>query len=894
MKKLFIIDGHNVLFRSYYAIRGMTNPQGESTNALFGFIRTIYKLIHDFSPSHLVTVFDGPEGKKSREQIYADYKAHRKGMPEDLYPQLGRAEEFCAVAGIPYLTIPGVEGDDTMGSVAIWAAKKGGEVYLCSSDKDLCQLVADNIFLLQLHKNNLIVDRKKVKELYGIHPEQMVDYLAMVGDASDNIPGLEGFGPKTVSTLLQKFGTLDKVLANPDKVSGAKKQEVLKAGKEIAHLSRELATINTHVDFPKNDDFFALKHPDMDKVRAFYQEMHFTSLLKELDASATEGEKPAAKPTEKEAKSVYTLVDDEASLIKLHELLKEHPHICLDTETTDIRPMHAKLVGIGFGVKPKQAWYVPTNGQLGKKRVLEMLEKLFSDTSLSFYGHNIKYDLHVLANEGLPLPKVCFDTMVASYVLKPEQQRHNLDILTLENFSVQKTSIDTLIGKGKHQLSMDLVPIKNVSDYCCEDIDFTCRLKDLFEKDLKTRDLNGVFFDIEIPLIPVLFKMERAGIHLDISQMKHLSVEFAEKIQELETEIYELAKETFNLNSPKQLSDILFKKLGIHPPKKTQTGFSTAAGVLESILDKHPIIPKIIEYRGFEKLRSTYVDALPGQVFKPTDRIHCTFNQSVAATGRLSCQDPNLQNIPARTKEGRKIRKAFKPQHKETSFLSLDYSQIELRLLAHLCDDPTLIKAFRAGEDIHATTAAAVFNIALEDVTKEMRHKAKAVNFGILYGQKAFGLAQGLSIEYREAAAFIETYFARFSRVKEYIEFCKESVRKTGRAVTMLGRERPIPEITSKNPQIRAAAERLAINTPLQGTAADIIKLAMIKVDALLTKHHEWGTLILQIHDELVFESPDAHIHSLSNQVKTIMEGVIELKVPLTVDISIGKNWEEC
>ena len=893
MKKLYIIDGHNVMFRSYYAIRGMTNPKGESTNALYGFIRTVYKLINDFSASHLVTVFDGPKNIESRVAIYEEYKSHRKEMPEDLGPQIGWAQEFCEMAGIPWLMVEGVEADDTMGTLAVWAASKGAQAYFCSSDKDLCQLIGDGIYMIQLHKDNLLVDEKKVREKYGVTPKQMIDYLAIVGDASDNIPGLSGFGPKTASALLQKLGTLDAILAHPEKVPGVKKQETLREEKETALMSRELATINTKVSIPKREDYFALKEPDVEKVKAFYTEMHFMSLLKDLASTPhkEEGKKEAKKTP---AKSEYSLVDDEAALEKLLVLLQNQRELCIDTETTDIRPMHARLVGVGVGFEPGTAWYVPTNGKLGREKVIEFLTKLLAQPKIAFYGHNIKYDLHVLANEGLDAKNVGFDTMLASYVLRPEQQRHNLDQLTLEKFGFVKTSIESLIGKGKKQLSMRDVPIAKVAAYCCEDVDYTVRLKQLFAKNLEKEDLGSVLYDIEVPLLPILFKMERAGVYLDVDQLKKLSHKIVKKIKEIEKEIYLLAKEKFNLNSPRQLSHVLFTNLGIKPQKKTQTGFSTAAAVLESLKDKHPIVEMIIDYRGLEKLRSTYIDALPAQVYSPTKRIHCTFNQSVAATGRLSCQDPNLQNIPARSKEGRKIRAAFKPQKRGTSFLSLDYSQIELRLLAHLCKDPTLIEAFCSGEDIHVTTASLIFDTPIKEVTKRMRHKAKAVNFGILYGQGAFGLSQGLNLEYREAAAFIETYFHRFKRVQEYIEFCKESVRKTGRAVTMLGRRRPITDIHSKNPQVRAAAERLAINTPLQGTAADLIKVAMIDVDALLEKHPEWGTMLLQIHDELIFESPDTEIQKLAKHVKGIMEGIISLNVPLTVDISIGKNWEEC
>ncbi len=889
MKKLFIIDGHNVLFRSYYAIRGMTNPKGESTNALYGFIRTVYKLITDFSPSHLVAVFDGPENVRARTALYEGYKSHRKEMPQDMPQQIARAQEFCTLAGIPFLCIEGVEADDTMGTLALLAEKEGGNAYFCSSDKDLCQLISDHIFMIQLHKENLLVDKKGVEELFGVQPEQMVDYLAIVGDPSDNIPGLEGFGPKTASALLHEFKTLDALLAHPEKVKGEKKQETLRKGKEKALLSRKLATIDTGVKIPQEEAFYALKTPDLEAVRAFYQEMRFLSLLKDLESA------PEKKGAEKEPpkRGITEIVEEASALDELLLKLKNEPQICIDTETSDIRPMHARLVGVGLGLSSGSTWYIPLNGKLPKERVLAFLNELIQSEA-AFYGHNIKYDLHVLANEGLPLPRLSFDTMLASYVLHPEQPRHNLDHLSLEYLGIVKTPIEALLKTGKQKCSMLEVPIAEVANYCGEDVDCCIRLKELFEKNMEELDLAAVMEQLEIPLLPVLFKMERAGIYVDTEKLSALSKEVAVKIETLESQIFKIAGEKFNLNSPKQLSHILFDTFGIKPPRKTQTGFSTAASVLESLKEEHPIVDLILEYRGLEKLRSTYIDALAPQIFPKTGRIHCTFNQSVAATGRLSCQDPNLQNIPARSIEGRKIRAAFKPQKGGFSFLSLDYSQIELRLLAHLCDDPSLIASFRNGEDIHATTAAAIFNVPLEEVTSAMRQKAKAVNFGILYGQGAFGLSQSLKLEYQEAASFIDSYFKRFHRVREYIEFCKQSVRKTGRAVTMLKRHRPIPDIHSKNPALRAAAERLAINTPLQGTAADLIKLAMIDVDKLLGEHPEWGTLLLQIHDELLFEAPDEHIHTLASHVKNILEGIIPLKVPLTVDISIGKNWEEC
>ncbi len=891
MEKIYIVDAVNFLFRSYYAIGPMTNAKGESTNALYGFIRSLFKLMNEFSPDYFVAVFDGPENKKSRSEIYSEYKSHRTGMPEDLFPQLNQALHFCEIAGIPYLSVTGVEADDTMGSIARWMEKKGIQVFLCTSDKDLCQLVSDHIFIINPHKDNLLIDREKVKELFGVTPEQIVDLLAMVGDASDNIPGLEGFGPKTAASLLSEFGTLEYILAHPEKLSG-KKKEVIINDKEIALMSKKLAIIHTDIPFPHEERFFHLKTPDLERVKEFYHEMRFMSLLREL---GIEEETPSkGRPIKEPIAFHYHLIDDEETLEELVHRLEKEKEICLDTETTDIRPMQAKLVGIGLGIRPGEAWYIPLNGKLGKERGLSLLKPLLENDQIGFIGHNIKYDLHVLRNENITLPNIAFDTILASYLISPQTQRHNLDGLSLEKFGEVKIPIEDLIGKGKKQISMNEVPLDKITHYCCEDVDFTLRLKQLFEKDLELMELTPLFEQIELPLIPILAQMERNGIYVDVKKLEKMSEELKRKIKELEHQIYDLAGEQFNINSPRQLSVILFEKMGIKAPKKTATGYSTAFDVLDSLKEEAPIVKKIIEYRTLEKLRSTYVDSLPEQINPTTHRIHCTFNQSVAATGRLSCQDPNLQNIPVRTEEGMKIREAFRPQKPHYSFVAADYSQIELRLLAHLSGDPSLLKAFQEGEDVHTYTAALVFGIPLQEVTPQMRYRAKAVNFGIIYGQQAFGLSQQLGISYNEAEEFIHTYFERYAKVKEFLNFCKESVRKTGRAVTLTGRQRPIPEIHSKNPTIRAAAERLAINTPLQGTAADLIKMAMVQVDAHLKKHPDEGNMILQIHDELLFETADEQAKKLSSQVKNIMEGIFALNIPLIVNISIGKNWREC
>jgi DNA polymerase I len=888
MSNLYAVDALNFLFRAYYAIGPITNLKGESTNALYGFIRSIFKIIKDFSPEHFVVVFDAPDNKKSRTDIYTEYKSHRTGMPEDLFPQIEKALHFCEIAGIPTLSVPGVEADDTIGSIARWAEKKGIDVFLCSSDKDLCQLVSDKIFIINPHKDNLLIDRAKVLELFGVYPEQMIDYLAIVGDASDNIPGLSGFGPKTAASLLSEFGSLQALLDDPEKVSG-KKRETLIEGKEIALLSQKLATIHTEVDFPKRLDFFLLQEPDLGKIRTFYHEEHFMSLLKEMTLPEA-----ASTPKEEAVEVCYTLIDDEESLAAVVSKWEKQKEICIDTETTDKRPMYAQLVGIGLGAHKGEAWYVPMNGRLGQRKAINMLKPFLENPNLCFIGHNIKYELHVLLTAGIALGPIGFDTMVASYLISPHTPKHGLDERSLEKFGKVKIPIEDLIGKGKKQMTMDTVNLDKICTYCCEDVDYTLRLKHIFEKELEKEGILSVFKEIEIPLIPVLMRMERYGIFIDIHALSALSSQIVQGIKELEKRIYAMAGETFNLNSPKQLGGILFDKLRIRAPKKTTTGYSTAADVLDELKGESPIVQEIIEYRLLEKLRSTYLDALPQQVNPATHRIHCTFNQSVAATGRLSCQDPNLQNIPVRSAMGKKIREAFKPQKPGWSFISADYSQIELRLLAHLSEDPILLKAFKDGEDIHTFTASVVFDVPLKEVTSAMRYQAKTVNFGIIYGQSPFGLAQELGIDYHDAASFIETYFKRYKRVKEFLEFCKESVRKTGRAVTLIGRQRPIPEIFSKNPMLRAQAERLAVNTPLQGTQADLIKMAMIDIDAYLLKAPDQGMMILQIHDALLFEVHDAQIERLSLYVKQKMESIMTLSVPLIVDISVGKNWGEC
>lgn len=693
---LYIIDAVNILFRSYYAIGQMSSPEGKPTGALYGFIRSLYKIMGDFSPDRLVAVFDGEDNKKSRTALYADYKSHRARMPEDLFVQLKDALHFCQIAGIPCLSIPGVEADDTIGTIAKSEEQAGKNVLIYSSDKDLCQLVSPHIQIVSPHKDNQKFDKATVKEHFGVFPEQIVDFIALMGDASDNIPGVAGIGEKTAAQLLEQFGSLENLFSHLETLP-EKRQKLLREGQEMAFLSQKLAKLHLDVEIPKDPVFYFLKEPNVEQVTRFFHDMHFLSLLKQL-------------PTEtKKEKAAITIIETEQDLTDLcKELLKEH-ELCIDTETTQTDPLQAELVGIGLGTLTGKTWYIPLNGALDKAAILKTLHPLLTHSSMGWIGHNIKYDLHVLTQEKLPLHHISFDTILASYLLSPHIPRHNLDELALTHLNLAKIPIEDLIGKGKNAITMKEVPIPKVAEYCCEDVLCTVQLKTLFESELKNAHLESLLKKIELPLISVLARMEERGIYVDKQVLSSLLETFNEKLQGLSSQIENLAGETINLNSPKQLGVLLFEKLNIKSPKKTKTGYSTAADVLEVLKQEHPIIPLILSFRFLDKLRSTYTTALLDAIHPKTQRIHCTFNQSVAATGRLSCQNPNLQNIPTRSLEGKLIRKAFKPQTDDLVFVSFDYSQIELRLLAHFSLDPSLVSAFRAGEDIHAKTAALVF-----------------------------------------------------------------------------------------------------------------------------------------------------------------------------------------
>lgn len=886
MEKLFIIDASGYLYSSYFAIRNMTNSKGESTNALFGFIRSVLKIIKEQKAEHVVAIFDGANNAKKRKSIYPQYKAHRQSMPEDLGYQIERAQQLCTLIGLPWLSVPEVEADDTMGSIAVWAKAHGIHAYLCSSDKDLCQLVNESVSILNTNKDNLIIGPKEVEEIHGLPPALMVDYLALVGDASDNVPGLPGFGPKTAVKYLSQFGGLDNLLAHPEQITEKKKREIVQQQAQLALLSRELVTIDTQVAFPQDKTFFQRTPMQEEELKAFYREMNFNSLLKELEAQAVA---PTAV-----AGGEYMLVDDERAFESLLEQLSQQKSICIDVLATSNHFLSAELVGIGFGYEPAKAWYVPANGLLGLEYVLAGLAPLFKNPNIAFYSHNLKFHLHVLENYDISPPAIDFDTGIASYLLSAQSRQYSLDALMLQFFNKVKTPLESLVGKGKALLSIKDVALEKACQYCGEEVDYTCRLKAFFEKEIAERKLASLLYELELPLVRVLAQMERNGIYVDRQALDNFSQELKNKISFLREQIYALAGEECNLNSPKQLGEI-FQKLGIKSFKKTATGqMRTDSDVLESLSSRYPIAQLLLEYRGLEKLRSTYVEALPAEINAQTGRIHCTFNQVVAATGRLSCQNPNLQNIPVRAEEGRRIREAFRPQQEGFSYLAADYSQIELRLLAHFSQDPHLLEAFNQHQDVHAHTASVLFDCPLSAVTSTLRNQAKTVNFGIIYGQQAFGLSQTLGIDVKSAAAFIDMYFQRYARVQAFVESCKEKARLFGKTFTLIGREREITDILSKNTNLRTAAERLAINTPLQGTAADMIKMAMVHIAKRIQQENLTAKMILQIHDELIFELPDEEILLLKPIVQQAMEEVVKLDVPLIIDIAIGKNWKEC
>jgi DNA polymerase-1 len=879
-ERLFLLDGVSYAYRAFYAIQRLSNAEGFPTNAVFGFVRTLRKLIDDFGPERLVAVFD-PRGPTFRSRQFAGYKITRKPMPEDLVVQMPVIKELLEAMRIPVVEVEGYEADDVIGTLARRAEADGMEVYIVSGDKDMLQLVTGKVRALYAHKDNAVLGPDQVVERFGVPPGKVTDVLGLAGDASDNVPGIAGIGEKTAIALVQQFGSLEQVLAHAGEVSGKKRQENLRAGGETARLSKELVTIKTDVPVALDLDEARLGEPDAERLSRLYARLEFHQLRDALVARTDEAEVD------------YRLINDAQALATLVERLERVEELAVDVETTSTDAFQAELVGISVAFAPKQAFYVPLNGALERRAVLEAFRPVLDEPARRLVGHNIKYDLEVLRGAGIELGHVAFDTMVAAYLLNPARGRYKLDELALEHLNLKKIPIADLIGSGKTQRSMAEVPLDEAAPYACEDADCTLRLKGLLEAQLREASLLELFHEIEMPLLGVLAAMEGRGVAIDAALLAGLSAEFQKRLDASARRIYEMAEESFNLNSPKQLSVILFDKLGLPVQKRTKTGPSTDVEVLEKLAQLHPLPQELLNYRQLAKLKSTYVDALPALVNPTTGRIHTSFNQTIAATGRLSSSSPNLQNIPVRTEEGRRIRDAFVPGEPGWRLLAADYSQIELRIFAHLAHEGAMIEAFRRGEDIHAVTASLIYEVNLGEVTPEMRHRAKTVNFGIIYGQQAYGLAQFLQVPVGEAQAFIDAYYRRYRGVRAYMDETVAAAERTGYVETICKRRRYVPELKSSSNQTRALGRRIAINTPIQGSAADVIKIAMIRIERRLRDTGLRSRMVLQIHDELIFEIPQDEEETARALAVGEMESVMELSVPLKVDVKSGRTWGE-
>ena len=898
---LFLIDGHAIAYRSYYAFihNPLTNARGENTSAVYGFLRTVLQLIDHYDPEMLACVFDSEE-ETGRHRDYSDYKAHREEMPDDLSPQFPVIVEMLDAMGIPVVVKPGYEADDIIATLTREAEASGMDVRIITGDKDLFQLLSDRVRIIRPGKGTNLKDvagPEMVRERYGLRPDQVVDLLALMGDSADNIPGVRGIGEKTALKLLRDFDSLDALLERSGEIEPAHVRRKIEEGREDALMSKELVTL---IEVPLDITFDQLENGERDEAALLdlLLDLEFNQVIKELDLGRSASSSSAE----------YSTVD-EAGLQRLASILIEAGSFALDTETTSLDPLEAELVGISFCCEEGRACYVPVESRTEIKstglfdhdgassgipleKVREVLGPVLESDLTEKTGHNIKYDLMVLEAHGLPAGNVKWDTMIASYCIDPSRRSHSLDNLAMDHFRHRMIPYQELFEKGDRKKDIRMVPPEKLSEYACEDADYTLRLRNLFEPELDGTSAGRLFTDIEMPLSFVLKRMEREGMGVDAQRLKALSGKISTEIDRLTAEIYALAGETFNINSGKQLQQILFEKLGLSAARKTKTGWSTDVRVLTELAVENPIAGLILEYRQLSKLSGTYIDSLPKLLNGKTGRIHTSFNQTVTATGRLSSSDPNLQNIPIRTEMGRRIREAFVPR-KGNILVDADYSQIELRIMAHLSGDPELVAAFREEADIHTRTAARIFGLDEKDVTHDMRSRAKTINFGVMYGQGPRALSQQLRIPFDEARSFIEEYFEKYPGIRAFIESSKESARERGFAETLLGRRRPLPEIDSGDGRLRSFAERIAVNMPIQGTAADMIKIAMIDIDAAIVKEGLGARMVLQVHDELVFDVPVDEKLRVTELVREMMEAAVELDVPLKVEVDTGENWLE-
>ena len=949
-KKLFLLDAYALIYRAFFAMN--KNPRmtskGLNTSAVMGFLNSLYEILKNEKPTHIGVAFD-VAGTEQRQAEYSEYKANREKMPEDLRESIPYIIRLIEAFNIPIYGVEGYEADDVIGTLSKKAEQQGFTTYMMTPDKDFGQLVTDKVLLYKPAKFGepaQVWGPKEVCERYGIsEPKQLIDILGLWGDAADNIPGIPGIGEKTAAQLVQKYGSVENLIAHADELKGKQKENVINFA-EQGMMSKMLATINLEVPVEFDEEELRAKEPDLPALMALFEELEFKTFAKRFldDYKKAHTDSPRqASPSERgaggsqtlptakgsqppdlfsnadqfdlfsqsenngnlldfsdknSAKTVqhdYKLVETEADIKALVEQLKSQKQFVFDTETTNVDVYSADLVGVSFAIKAHEAWYLPMPAEREEcQKKLELLWPLFEDESILIIGQNLKYDISMLAQYGINVKGKMFDTMLAHYLLEPEQ-RHNMDYLAEVYLNYVTIPIEDLIGKGRQQKTMREVPIELAKEYAAEDADITLQLYEKLLPLLKENGVEKLFYDIEMPLVPVLSRMEANGVKIDTQNLQQISDEFGGEIQKIEEEIYALADTPFNIASPKQLGEVLFEKLKIdEKAKKTKTGqYATGEEVLQKLLHKHPIIQKILDYRSFTKLKSTYLDALPALVNPKDGLIHTSYNQAVTATGRLSSNNPNLQNIPVRTAQGREIRRAFVPRSPQYTLLAADYSQIELRIIAHLSQDPAMVADFNLGHDIHAATAAKVFHVPMNEVTKEQRSRAKAVNFGIIYGMSAFGLAERMELSRSEAADIIKKYFEEYAGIKEYMNRSIALARERGYAETILGRRRYLRDITGANSVVRGFAERNAINAPIQGSSADMIKIAMIGIHEEMQRLKMQSKMMLQVHDELVFDAHLDELDTLKAIVNDKMVNALPLSVPVVVEMNTGSNWLE-
>lgn len=898
-KRLFVVDGHALCYRAHFAFikNPLVNSKGQNTSAIFGFARMLMKLVADQKPDYLVVAFDPPK-KSFRFQMYSEYKANREKMPDDLRSQIEEIKHMIEMLGIPRIEEADFEADDVLGTIAAKYGTGDLEVMLVTGDKDAYQLVNEHVKIYANRKGITefeLYDTDAVTEKLGIGPAQVIDYMALVGDSSDNIPGVRGIGEKTAQKLIKDFGGLDNLYARLDEVKG-KLRENLEEHRDMAYLSRDLVTIRTGLPLVLDLEKAAVPDFRVPRVKEYFVSLEMNSIVREI---FPEEEAGPAERNAPDGKKDYRIIRNEDDLNEAIAAVRKAGMVSVDTETTSVSPVEADLVGVSLSVKPGAGWYIPIlTGSLfseeipDPERSLAALKPLLEDAAIKKIGQNIKYDLIVLRRAGIKLKGIHFDTMIASYLLDPTERRHNMDDMAARYLDYKTVTFKELVGTGKKAVSITDVPLRELADYAVEDADITLRLYQVLSKKIHDEKLEKLYYEIEMPLLEVLAAMEEHGVKIDSGHFAGLAAENRALLEKTEKRIFSEAGREFNINSTRELSAVLFEKLKLRSIKKTKTGQSTDIQVLESLKGEHPIIDHLIAYRTLSKLKSTYIDTLPALVNSGTGRIHTSYNQTVVATGRLSSSDPNLQNIPVRDEMGRRIREGFVPE-KGSRLLSADYSQIELRLAAHLSQDRNMIDAFKNGIDIHNLTASAVFGVAMDQVSLEMRRQAKVINFATIYGVSPYGLSQQADISMKDAAEFIRRYFETYPGFKRYVDETIEFAKKHGYVQTLLGRRRPVPEIASPNQFRREGAERVAINTPLQGTAADLIKIAMISIQKVITGEGLKGRMILQVHDELVFEVPADEKDFFEKMVKKEMEGALDLSVPIVVDMGWGMNWGE-